>query len=108
MAIRMVETKYDDMDGSDLPEDTKPWRLRIQNKTYDLYLSEKNRKKAEEFIGNLTKGAVVVDGPKKPGIPARSKEELAKVRAWLREQGHEVSETGVVRKAWLKEYDDAH
>lgn len=56
----------DDFDGSELPEDTKPHSVKLDGKTYELYLSDKNAEsvltKIEEyktFVKDLTKGATV-------------------------------------------------
>ncbi|MCX4784484.1 Lsr2 family DNA-binding protein [Streptomyces sp. NBC_01264] len=38
----------------------------------------------------------------------RSKEELAAIRSWARQNGHTVADAGLVRKALLEAYDAAH
>ncbi|MFE2823475.1 histone-like nucleoid-structuring protein Lsr2 [Streptomyces sp. NPDC059271] len=38
----------------------------------------------------------------------RTRQELALVRAWARENGHQVADAGVIRKAVLEAYDAAH
>lgn len=51
-----------------------------------------------------------------PDVPApaaatggkRSREELARIRAWARENGHQVGVAGVVKKTILDAYDAAH
>jgi hypothetical protein len=108
MAIRMIEKKFDDLDGSDLPDDTRAWKFQVQGKTYDLYLSKENRAKVEKFIGDLTKGAIESGTSKTPKKTAASRTDLTDVRAWLREQGHSVGPTGKISKAMLEEYDAAH
>ncbi|MFD8958832.1 histone-like nucleoid-structuring protein Lsr2 [Streptomyces caelestis] len=38
----------------------------------------------------------------------RSREELAAIRAWARENGHQVADAGMVRRAVLEAFDAAH
>jgi|GEM_PF-3866484 len=51
-------------------------------------------------------GVVPVPSPAAGG--KRSREELARVRAWARENGYQVGVAGIVKKAILDAYDAAH
>lgn len=57
----------DDMDGGLLPPDTTPLKYKIQNKTYNLYLSKKNEEKFLTFINDVIKGAEVVGSTSNSG-----------------------------------------
>ena len=107
MAIRTIEKKFDDFDNKSLPDDHKPWRFQAQGRTYDLYLSADNRKKVDEFLKNLTKGALQVE-QRKSNSSGRSSAELGKIREWLRGNGYEVMPNGRVKKDLITKYDAAH
>lgn len=109
MGIKVIETKlkFDDLDGKALADDHKAWRFQVQGHAYDLYLSSGNRKKVDEFLKNLTKDAVQIQQRKSTGS-GRSTEELGDIREWLRNNGHEVMPTGMVRKELIAKYDAAH
>lgn len=68
---------FDDFDGTPLVPDTKPVKYTFGNKTYNLYLSDENHNKVNDFIKNLTDGAEVVgngtSGSK--GVPSASEKE---------------------------------
>lgn len=80
----------DDLDGSELPEDTAPVRLSLGRTTYDLYLSEKNHGKLMEAVGPFIENAETSSTPTAPKSPAKSgtdKERLAKIRVWAQSSG---------------------
>ncbi|MEU5689909.1 Lsr2 family DNA-binding protein [Streptomyces venezuelae] len=56
-----------------------------------------------------TTAAAVAPTPIRAGLGSgRTREELAAIRAWAREHGHQVADSGVVPKRVLAAYDDAH
>lgn len=57
MPKRTVTVYTDDLDGKDLPEDTKPVRLSLGRTTYGLYLSDVNEGKLYEALEPFTKNA---------------------------------------------------
>lgn len=131
MAIKLVERKFDDFDGQELPQDTKPWKLKYQGREYDLYLSPENREKVENFMGRLIGSATskktdplptftpAGDLPttdryapvkrasttKRTSAKRGGKRDLTAVRAWLKENGHDVPERGVLKKELIDAYE---
>ncbi|MEV2262722.1 histone-like nucleoid-structuring protein Lsr2 [Streptomyces anulatus] len=56
-----------------------------------------------------TTAAATVSTPIRAGAGSgRSREELAAIRAWARENGHQVADAGMVRRAVLEAFDAAH
>lgn len=115
MAIKTVQKKVDDVDGKELPDSTRPWRLKYQGKEFDMLTSPENRKKVEDFMAGVTKDALRVTGARSGAKTeastrsnGRTAEEMLAIRTWLREQGHEVGSAGLLKKSLIAEYDAAH
>ncbi|MXG91560.1 histone-like nucleoid-structuring protein Lsr2 [Nocardioides flavescens] len=101
----------DDFDGKELPEDTKPINLSMGRTTYSLYLSEKSHqallKALDPFIKDAdttTPGATRHAASTASG---RTKKELADIRAWAKDNGHEVSERGRIKGEVIKAFEAA-
>ena len=84
----------DDLDGSELPEDTSPVSLSLGRSTYNVYLSEQNYGKLIEALNPFIENAEKADtkpqssGTKaKPASDDAEKERLKKARAWAIETG---------------------
>jgi hypothetical protein len=81
----------DDLDGSELPEDTKPVTFSLGRTTYNLYLSDKNH---EKFLNDLNKyiaNAETVTGAAPRASSSASsadKEKLKAVREWAQATGY--------------------
>lgn len=71
-------------------------------------------KAEEERLRQLKAGgpraAAVIEAPTpiRPAGGKRSREELAAIRTWARENGHQVGVAGVIKAAIVEAYDDAH
>ena len=85
----------DDLDGSELPEDTSPVPLSLGRTTYNMYLSEKNYGKLLEALNPFIENAEKADTKPASTSTARAskpaddaeKERLKKARAWAIETG---------------------
>lgn len=112
----------DDLDGSELPEDTAPIRLSLGRTTYDLYLSEKNHGKLMEAVGPFIENAETSSTPTAPkssgAKPAADKERLAKIRTWAQSSGFKyknaageevtLGDRGRIPDAVVQAYDEAN
>lgn len=102
----------DDRDGKELPADTKPTVLVHNGKTYELYLSEKNRKELVAFLDSYVQNAT----PKGLALATAAKAtrkkgtgELNEQRKWMRENGFpEITARGPLPKGAKEMYDAAH
>lgn len=83
----------DDLDGTELPEDTQPIHLSLGRTTYALYLSEKNHEKLLKAVTPFIENAETVSSSagRSTAAPARAsntdKERNQKVRAWAQATG---------------------
>lgn len=112
----------DDLDGTELPEDTQPIRLSLGRTTYSLYLSDKNHEKLLEAVTPFIENAETVQGSTAPrsATPAKSadKERLRAVREWAQSTGFKyknaageevtLGDRGRIPDAVVKAYDEAN
>lgn len=113
----------DDLDGTELPDDTQPVRLSLGRTTYNLYLSEKNHGKLMEAVTPFIENAETVQGSTAPrATSSRSsssdKERNAAVRAWAQSTGFKftnaageevtLGDRGRIPDAVFKAYDEAN
>lgn len=115
----------DDLDGTELSEDTQPVRLSLGRTTYALYLSEKNHGKLMDALTPFIENAETVSGStgaSTRGTSATSsksdKERNAKVREWAQSTGYKftnaageevtLGDRGRIPDAVFKAYDEAN
>lgn len=114
----------DDLDGTELPEDTQPIRLSLGRTTYNLYLSEKNHEKLLEAVTPYIENAETVTGTTSASsrtsstTKASDKERNAKVREWAQSTGFKftnaageevtLGDRGRIPEAVFKAYDEAN
>lgn len=80
----------DDLDGTELPDDTQPIHLSLGRTTYAVYLNEKNHEKLLKAVQPFIENAETVSASRTPAAPKASntdKERNAKVRAWAQSTG---------------------
>lgn len=63
-------TIYDDVDGKELPADTKPLNVTLDGTRYGVYVSETNRAKIEETLLIIRSAEKVGSSPRSAGRPA--------------------------------------
>jgi hypothetical protein len=86
----------DDLDGTELPEDTAPITLSLGRTTYALYLTDKNHEKLLKAVTPFIENAEKVSGTGGSGGGARAtrsvgsgdKEKMKAVRAWAQSTGY--------------------
>lgn len=115
MAMQTTVTFVDDIDGS--TEGVEHYTFNWLGTDYEIDLAPKSAKKLVDVMNTYTDKATRVPKAKAgsgerggPGSArmATSREELAGVRAWAREQGMEVSDRGRVSAAVKDAYHQAH
>lgn len=108
MAIRMIKTC--DVTGVELDDNLTPDRITWDGKTYDLYLSNEGKDKMDEFLAPILAGAAQAETGSKATSTRKStakRGDLAEIRAWAKDNGHEVSDRGRIKKDILDAYDAA-
>ena len=114
MAKTTIVQVSDDLDGS---ANASEVRFAFEGTEYAIDLSSKNRKALEKALRPYVEAGTKVSGrrstaarsarPKRSGnsgTPGNSAVDLAAVRAWAKENGHQVSDRGRLPKAVLDAY----
>ena len=119
---QQVNVKFvDDLDGSDA---TGTVSFALDGRAYEIDLSEDNaarlRDSLASFVGAARKsgGTGAAAGRRAPKMTASSsssrrpqpldREQTAAIRAWARQNGHEVSDRGRISKTVLDAFQAAH
>ena len=112
MAQRVQILLVDDLDGG---EATETVTFALDGKDYEIDLSTDNAEKLREALspyaaaGRKTTRNSSGSGPR--GTRTRgsgSDPDTAKIRAWAKENGYEVSDRGRISKAIQEAFDAAH
>lgn len=110
----------DDLDGSELPEETQPVVLSLGRTTYNLYLSDKSHEKLlkalEPFVtdAETTSATPASAGrPKPTQSPTADKERMRAIRAWAQEtntlyKGKPLGDRGRIPQEIIDAYDEAN
>lgn len=104
MARRTVVV--DDIDGT---EDAREVTFSLDGETWRIDLSEQNRQRLREALGEFIESAVKVSGARASRSSADSgpSVDLTAVREWARANGYEVSDRGRIPNKILEAYEEA-
>ena len=96
----------DDIDGS---EDAREVTFSLDGDTWRIDLSERNRQRLREALGEFIESAVKVSGTRasRASSTAAPAVDLADVREWARANGYEVSDRGRIPKHVMEAYDES-
>ena len=108
MAKTTIVQVSDDLDGS---ANASEVRFAFEGTEYAIDLSSKNRKALEKALRPYVEAGTKVSGRRsaatrsaRPKRSGNSAVDLAAVRAWAKENGHQVSDRGRLPKAVLDAY----
>ncbi|MCW2826674.1 MAG: hypothetical protein JWQ67_290 [Marmoricola sp.] len=108
MAKTTIVQVSDDLDGS---ANASEVRFAFKGTEYTIDLSSKNRKAFEKALRPYIEAGTRVSGRRpdtsrsaRPKRAGASSVDLAAVRAWAKENGHQVSDRGRLPKAVLDAY----
>jgi hypothetical protein len=116
MARRIITQLTDDLDGSDLPEGTRPTTFSVDGVNYSIDLSEANAEKLHEALKPFVDAGTRVGAPsaarrRAPGSgssgPSAS-DRLQAIRGWAQSNGYTVGDRGRIKQDIVDAYDDAH
>src|SRR4051812_45206577 len=113
MAQRVVTVRVDDIDGRDLGDGGETVQFSLDNKNYEIDLSDSNAKKLRSVLDKYIIAArrsasgTSVRRSHVSGGSGMSKEELANVRTWAKDNGHQISERGRIKAAIMEAYHKA-
>lgn len=98
----------DDLDGS---EGAKTVKFGIDGDQFEIDLSDENHAKLKDFLSTYVAAGTKVSSarPQRGGSPAKSsREEMQRIRAWAKENGHNVNERGRISQAITEAYYQTH
>ena len=116
---QQVNVKFvDDLDGSDAAGTVL---FAIDGRAYEIDLSEDNAARLRESLASFVAaarkgGGAAAAGRRAPKMTASSgrrpqpldREQTAAIRAWARQNGHQVSERGRISKTVVDAFQAAH
>jgi Lsr2 len=114
MAQKVTVELVDDLDGSPIHEGKGGTiSFALERKVYEIDLNDKNAQKLKNALAPYIEAArPATRASEAPKVTrtrrSASSHDLAAVRAWSRDNGHEVSDRGRVPAAVLRAYDEAH
>ena len=114
MAVQTTVTFVDDIDGS--TEGVEHYTFNWLGTDYEIDLAPKSAKKLVDIMNTYTDKATRVPKVKsggerggwETGRTQTSRDDVAAMRTWAREQGMEVSDKGRVSEAVKDAYHQAH
>ncbi|RII95430.1 Lsr2 family protein [Clavibacter michiganensis] len=111
MSRKVITTLVDDINGTPIEESQgETVMFALDGVNYEIDLNDENAAKLRTVLDEYTeKGRRVGRTTTGKAAPRRSsgagpKEDLSAARAWLRANGHEVSERGRIAASLLEEY----
>jgi hypothetical protein len=120
MAKKVITQLIDDLTGEPV-EDGESIQFTWLGQPYEIDLGKDNADEFREIMDKYVEAAAelqpepLVPAPRRTrsssgskGGAGRSKEELAAIRAWLKENGHDVAERGRIKGELIELYDAAH
>lgn len=109
MAKRTITTLVDDLDGG---EATTSLTFAVDGTNYEIDLNDANaekfRKALEPWVGAATKVGKGVATPARASRKSTGRSDLANIRKWANDNGHNVSERGRIPGNVIEAYDAAH
>lgn len=114
MAERIVRQLVDDLDGSEIPDGQgERIEFSIRGVNYQIDLSTSNVAKFDKATKPFIEAAAKVRaGQRKRTTSARngsgSKEQLAAIRDWARQNGYDVSARGRIKADIVEAFEAAH
>lgn len=107
MAQRTITILEDDIDKSEAAESVS---FGLDGVTYSIDLSEANASRLREQLAYWIGHAQRSGGRKaaRRGSGAGKRQDLASVRSWARDNGHQVSDRGRISAEIQSAYDAAH
>lgn len=111
MARKVIVELVDDIDGSPIG-DNSTIVFSLEKKAYEIDLSDANQQRLRDVLApfiSAARPANSATGARPTSSVRRTPtHDLAAVRAWAAENGHEVSSRGRVPATVLEAYDAAH
>ncbi|MFK5634260.1 Lsr2 family protein [Ornithinimicrobium sp. LYQ103] len=113
MAQKVQTILVDDIEGTEITDGGQTVQFAVDGVTYEIDLSDKNAVKMRETLQFYVDHARRVGGRRQPGTGGggtsrTDKTQLAAIRRWARDNGHQVSDRGRIKKEIVDAYEAAH
>ncbi|MET1134089.1 MAG: Lsr2 family protein [Aeromicrobium sp.] len=111
MAQRVITVLSSDISGKEIePGKGETVSFALDGISYEIDLTTKEADELRAAFATYTEAGrrKTARIPARRGGSGRSPEELAHIRAWAKENGHEVSERGRIKKDVLDAFDAAN
>ena len=114
MAERIVRQLIDDIDGSEIPDGGgERIEFSIRGTTYQIDLGSANVAKFDKALKPFAEAAMKLRGSRTRRTATGrsgggSKEQLAAIRDWARQNGYEVSARGRIKAEIVEAFEAAH
>lgn len=114
MAQKTKTVLIDDIEGSEIVDGGETVKFAVDGVTYEIDLSDENAAKMRETLQFYTDHARRVGG-RRQARTARSgettrtdKAQLEAIRRWAKDNGHQVSDRGRIKKEIVDAFEAAH
>ncbi|SOC51131.1 histone-like nucleoid-structuring protein Lsr2 [Ornithinimicrobium cerasi] len=112
MVQRTKTILVDDIEGSEIVDGGETVQFAIDGVSYEIDLSDKNAAKMREAFKFYTDHARRTGGRRQSGTgsssPRTDKAQLDAIRRWAKDNGHQVSDRGRIKKEIVDAYEAAH
>jgi hypothetical protein len=115
MAERIIRQLIDDLDGSEIAEGGgERVEFSVRGVTYQIDLSTANATKFDKALKPFVERALKVRGARGRRVKGTigggsgSREQLAAIREWARQNGHQVSDRGRIKAEVVEAFEAAH
>lgn len=110
MVQKAITTIVDDLDGTELAEDAaETVTFSLDGKAYEIDLSLANARALRGALLPYTEaGRKLLRTPASKTKAAGRRTDLTQIRAWARENGHQVADRGRIHYDVVTAYDAAH
>jgi hypothetical protein len=113
VAERIVRQLIDDIDGSEISDGGgERVEFSARGVTYQIDLSKTNAAKFDKALKPFVDKAMKVRGGRsgrgKTTKGSASREQVAAIREWARQNGHEVSDRGRIKAEVVQAFEAAH
>ena len=105
MALQVNVKFVDDLDGSDAAGTVS---FGLDGRTYEIDLSDDNAAKLRDSLASFVAAARAQKMTAVTKPAGLDREQTAAIRAWARQNGHDVSDRGRIAKAVVEAFQAAH
>lgn len=111
MAQKVQTILVDDIEGTEITDGGQTVEFAVDGVSYEIDLNDKNAAKMRETFQFYTDHGRRTGGRRQTGSGGSARTEKAQldaIRRWARENGHQVSDRGRIKKEIVDAFEAAH